>query len=61
MSLVQESCSWACRCFSKMVHGLFRLTQLEIQVVGLAAADVVRLLAVELEIRLELAVTHLRV
>ena len=38
-----------------------RLTELKVQVICLAGPDVVGLLALELEVRLELAVTHLRI
>ena len=42
-------------------HSIFWLAELKIEVIGLAAADVVRSLPFELEIRLELSVTHLRI
>ena len=41
--------------------GLFGLAELEVEVVGLAGADVVGLLAVELEVGLELAFADFRI
>ena len=55
------ACSLLVECAAMDKYRFFRLSKLQIQVIGLAGPDVVWLLAAEPEVCLELAVTYLRV
>ena len=48
-------------CTARDEDGVFRLTELEIEVVGLTCADVCRLLLAETEVGLELSAAHFRI